>query len=248
MNKPVVALIPSRLASRRLPGKALLNICGLPMIVHVAKRTQLSSLVDEVYVCTDSDQIHSVCVKHNIPVLLTSSEHTNGTERIASVAGRFPGSVIIDVQGDEPLIQPDNIDTVVEFTMNCEFIPEIVLPSIPSLYDSADSVIRVLSSISGRVMYLSRSSLPFPFKSRPQFMNKHLSTICFSPGSLERYISFPRSYFESIEDIELLRAIENDMSVFSLQISGNSHSVDILDDVAKVEFAMTNDSLLHQYI
>ena len=247
MNKPVVALIPSRLASRRLPGKALIDICGLPMIVHVAKRTQLSNLVDEVYVCTDSDQIYSICLKHNIPVLLTSTEHTNGTERIASVADQFPESFIVDVQGDEPLIQPQNIDTVVDFSLNCSSKPDIVIPTIPSVYDSGDSVIRVLSSNSGRVMYLSRSALPFPFKSRPQFMNKHLSTICFRPGSLERYVSFPRSYLESIEDIELLRALENDMSVFSLQISGNSHSVDILDDVAKVAFAMKDDPILRQY-
>ena len=161
------------------------------MIVHVAKRTQLSQLVDEVYVCTDSDQIRNICIKHNIPVLLTSSDHTNGTERIASVSGQFPGSFIVDVQGDEPLIQPENIDTVVDFTLNCDFKPDIVIPTIPSIYDSGDSLIRVLSSTSGRVMYLSRSTLPYPFKSRPQFMNKHLSTICFSPGSLERYISFP---------------------------------------------------------
>lgn len=248
MTNPVVALIPSRLASRRLPRKALLEICGVPMIVHVAKRAQLASVVEEVYVCTDSPEIIEVCEKHNISTIETCSDFANGTERIASVASRFPNSYIVDVQGDEPLIDPSNIDKVVDYALNSEFKPEITIPTLLSDFGSPDSIVRVMSSVSGRVMYLSRSQIPYPYVGRPQFINKHLSTICFSPGTLETYSKLPPSIYEEYENIELLRALEDDLKVYSLTLQGSSHSVDVADDIARVRIAMESDSIMASYI
>lgn len=248
MSRPIIALIPSRLASRRLPGKPLLEICGLPMIVHVAKRTQLAHNVDEVYVCTDSEEIYTVCLKHNISVLRTDSSFRNGTERIASLAYRFPDSYILDVQGDEPLINPSNIDVVIDFAITSPLSPDIVIPTIPSEYSSSDSIVRVIASASGRILYLTRAQVPYPFKSRPQFIQKHLSTICFKPTILEKFSSLPPSSLEQYEDVELLRAIENDFSVYACPLSGESHSVDVVDDVARVKLAMSSDPILSQYI
>ncbi|WP_114993566.1 3-deoxy-manno-octulosonate cytidylyltransferase [Synechococcus sp. UW179A] len=247
MNKSTLALIPSRLASRRLPGKPLLEICGMPMIVHVAKRAQLSKSIDKVYVCTDSTEIAEVCSKFNISVKITRGSYNNGTERIADVAKEFPDSFIVDVQGDEPLINPDNIDEVVEFAKSSSKKPDIVIPTIQEQYSSGDSVVRVISSTSNRVMYLTRAMTPHPFRNRPQFIQKHLSVICFRPTILEKFSALPVSKLESFEDVELLRAIENDMNVYSLPLVANSFSVDIHDDVARVKLAMVNDPILLEY-
>tara|TARA_E500000178_G_C16563855_1_gene548538 strand:- start:7 stop:396 length:390 start_codon:yes stop_codon:yes gene_type:complete len=115
MKKEVVALIPTRLESKRLPGKALLELKGLPIIVHTAKRTLMSKKVDRVYVCTDNKKIIEICNTHNINTIKTKKYFNNGTERIASVAHKFKGCHIIDVQGDEPFIDPKNIDMLIEF-------------------------------------------------------------------------------------------------------------------------------------
>ena len=242
-----IALIPSRLDSRRFPGKALHLLEGLPVIVHVAKRAQLSNLIDEVYVCTDSVEIQSVCEKNNINVFFRDEKFHNGTERIASEAYRFPGSIIIDVQGDEPLIDPGNIDKVVSFTRDNISSVEIVIPTISYPYDAPSSIVRVISSTSGRVLYLTRSVCPYPFANKPLICNKHLSVIGFSPGSLEHFIRLPISALESIEGVELLRAVENDMRVFSLPLYGDSISIDVPDDLAIAQVKMSADKIRLMY-
>ncbi len=103
----IVGLIPSRLESVRLPGKAILDICGIPMVIHTYKRALFSKAVDEVYVCTDSSEIVKVCEQYGVPYIMTSSEHSNGTERIAEAENSFSDvDYFVDIQGDEPLINP----------------------------------------------------------------------------------------------------------------------------------------------
>ena len=159
MKKNIV-LIPTRLESRRLPRKALLEIDNLPVIVHTAKRALLAKKVNEVYVCTDSYEIIEVCKKYNIQTILTDSNFTNGTERIASVCERFDNDLIIDVQGDEPLIKPEYIDTLIEKHISHPLNPEIIIPTIKVPYNSDENIVRIISSNSGRIMYLTRGLSP----------------------------------------------------------------------------------------
>lgn len=243
-----ICLIPSRLSSRRLPGKALLEIRGVPLIIHVAKRAMLSSSIDETYVCTDSIEISQACSAYNIPFFLTESHYRNGTERIASVAHQFPGSYVIDVQGDEPLLNPNHIDRVVSFLKNSPFSPDIVIPTLLSPYSSSDSTVRVLTSNSGRIMYLTRATVPYPFAKRPQFSSKHLSIIGFKPKVLERYSALEPTYLEEFEDIELLRALENDFNVYSTELTGDSFSVDLEDDYIKAKLAFESDPFVEKYL
>ena len=244
----IVCLIPSRLSSRRLPGKALLEIRGIPLIVHVAKRAMLSSAINETFVCTDSIEISEACTKYNIPFYLTDSHYRNGTERIASVSHHFPDSYIVDVQGDEPLLNPNHIDSVVDFLISSPLSPDIVIPTLKTPFNSSDSVVRVLTSQAGRVMYLTRSNVPYPFAKRPQFSHKHLSIIGFKPKVLDRYSVLPPSSYEEIEDIELLRAVENDFRVFSTELIGDSFSVDLEDDYIKAKLAFESDPFLEMYL
>tara|TARA_B110000483_G_scaffold98644_1_gene121016 strand:+ start:28767 stop:29504 length:738 start_codon:yes stop_codon:yes gene_type:complete len=242
-----IVLIPSRLESKRLPGKALLDVDGLPIIVHTAKRSSLAKNVDEVYVCTDSDKIISACKEHSIKCIKTKSDFLNGTERIASVCDEFSNSLIIDVQGDEPLIRPEYIDSLIEAHLNHSNSPEIIIPTIEVPYSSSDTIVRVVSSVSGRVMTLTRGNAPYRYKSEVSLVKKHVSVISFTSDALVKYSKLPVSYLENIEDIELLRAVENDMNVYTHKLDGNSFSVDVNDDYLKAKVAMIGDPIRKLY-
>lgn len=247
MIKKIVALIPSRLESKRLPGKALLDIDGYPIIVHTAKRAMLSKIIDEVYVCTDNKEIIDVCKKYDIQTIKTRKNFKNGTERIASVANKFKNYLIVDVQGDEPLTNPNTIDKVINFHLKNKYKPEIVIPTRIMSHDSGETNVRVLSSKSNRIMYLSRAKIPYNYKNTVSFVDKHVSTITFSYSGLMKYKKLKPSPLEIIEDIELLRALENDMNVFSYKIKEKSFSVDINDDYLKAKIAMSNDPFRDKY-
>lgn len=245
----VIGLIPSRLASRRLPGKPLLEIMGLPLIIHVAKRAALSSVLDEVWVCTDSQEIRAVCDEYDVRCTLTPASCENGTERIATTIGGFPfADLFVDIQGDEPLLNPEHIDRVVQFHQSAELKPDIVIPTLRTPYGADSSTVRVLSSKSGRILYLTRQDVPYPFVSRPQFFQKHLSIISFTPAALDAYAKLSRSDYENYEDIELLRALENDFTLLACPLEGDSFSVDQEDDYMKARIAMESDPLTKKYL
>ena len=245
--KNVVALIPTRLESKRLPGKALLYIDNYPIIVHTAKRTMLSKAVKDTFVCTHSDEIIKVCKRYNVPTIKTGRNFRNGTERIASVAKKFKNHLIVDVQGDEPLTNPKTIDKLVSFHLNSIHKPEIVIPTRTMSYDSSETNVKVLSSNSNRIMYLSRARVPHNYKISESFVQKHVSVITFTYKALLNYKKLKPTKFEEIEDIELLRAIENDMKVFSFKIKETSFSVDINDDYLKAKIAMNEDKFRGKY-
>ena len=113
----IIGLIPSRLNSKRLKNKSLVEIDGLPMIVHTFKRAMLAKKLDKVIVCTDSEKIKSVVENYGGNAILTSKKHNNGTERIAEVSKKFNCKLVIDIQGDEPLVSPTDIDQLVKFLL-----------------------------------------------------------------------------------------------------------------------------------
>jgi len=203
----VIVLIPARLESTRLPNKPLLDIDGLPMIVHVAKRTALSKSVDKVVVCTDSIEILLQCFKYEIKCILTKKEHNNGTERIAEAAGYLNAScndILIDVQGDEPLIRPDTIDRLVENFKSKKF--DIMLPYIETS-DSNNSNIVKISTVGNKVIYMSRSDIPYPFSKNVK-LKKHLSIIAFTLSALEKY-SLIKKIAQALEKSKLTNFVQS---------------------------------------
>jgi 3-deoxy-manno-octulosonate cytidylyltransferase (CMP-KDO synthetase) len=242
----VVGLIPSRLGSTRLPAKALLMIDGLPLVIHTMKRAQLAKSLDEVYVCTDSEKIAKAVMKYGGKHIMTRVDHCNGTERIAEAAENIEADFFVDIQGDEPLLNPDHIDRVVaEHHKHPEW--DIVLPSLPIDKPETQHICKVTHDANFRILYLSRAVIPQPFKRRPDFYLKHLSIISFTAESLRHYSKLKPSNLEQVEGIELLRAIENGMTVGTVLLEGDSFSVDIKQDFDKAIERMALDEMRKKY-
>ena len=239
----ILGLIPSRLNSKRLKEKPLLEIQGIPLIVHTFKRAQLSKRLDKLIVCTDSNKIKSVVEKYNGKSALTSKNHNNGTERIYEVAKRYKSKLIIDIQGDEPLLNPSHIDKVVDFHLkNMQF--DIILPTLKFKNPKQQNIVKVVSNKKKEVLYLSRSVIPNNFKENPKYYNKHLSIISFKPSALKNFAYSKVSNLEKIEGIELLRALENDLKIGTFSIKSETFSVDIKEDYLKAIEVFRTDKLI----
>jgi len=177
--------------------------------------------------------------------MITKKSHKNGTERIAEVAKKFRAKLIVDIQGDEPLIQPKHIDQVVRFHLkNPSF--DLVIPSSSLTDPKSKNIVKIVATKKNKILYLSRASIPFQFKSKAIF-KKHLSIITFKPMALQKYSKLPKSNLEKIEDIELLRAIENEMNVGTVFVDSKSISVDIKEDYLTATELMKKDKIRKKY-
>ena len=244
--KKILGLIPSRLGSTRLTKKALLDIDGLPMVVHTAKRAQLSKKLTRVIVCTDSNLIGKECDKHNIEWFITSKRHINGTERIAEVANKIKSDLVVDIQGDEPFIDPNHIDQLVDFHIKNQHF-QIVVPFLKTKFTENRNIVKLVCNKNNKILYFSRSSVPFNFKAKNILMKKHLSIISFHPNSLIKFKKLKQSELEKIENIELMRAIENEMNLGTFEMKGSSFAIDVKDDFLKALILMPTDKKSKKY-
>jgi len=239
----IVGLIPVRLESSRLPNKAILEIAGIPMILHVAKRAMQSKVLDKVVVCTDSYKICDLCVDHKIEVILTKNIHTNGTERIAEAAailGLDKEAIVIDIQGDEPLLKPYMIDHVADYLVkNKDF--DIVVPFIAIFGKESHNKVKLVVS-GNNVVYMSRRNVPYSFL-KDAVYKKHLSIIAFRVSSLFAFAASKPTALEEIEGIELLRAIEIGLKVGTFEEYGETLSVDTKEDYERVQRLMLRDEI-----
>lgn len=243
-----IILIPTRINSKRLPAKALLEIEKIPLIIHTYKRSCLSKIKDDVYICTDSKKIINTCNKFGAKSILTKSSHKNGTERIAEAAKKLKlnkNDIIIDVQGDEPLINPQDIDATINFFMKNNF--DIVVPHINIKFENKVNTVKLLVNDKNKIMWMTRSDAPYYFHSKKKILKKHLSIIIFRYNSLIKYSKLSTTYFEKIESIELLRALENNFNMGSNNIKSNSFSIDIKNDFKKAKKFFKKDKIKYLY-
>jgi 3-deoxy-manno-octulosonate cytidylyltransferase (CMP-KDO synthetase) len=243
-----IILIPTRIESTRLPGKALLLIDNIPLIIHTYKRAMLSSLKDDVYVCTHSKEIIDVCKKYNANFVKTGSSHINGTERIAEASRILrlaSSSIIIDVQGDEPLIDPKNIDQTLKFFLKNSF--DIVVPHLEIKEKTSKNIVKILVDKNNKVNWFSRSNVPYFFNTVSERYLKHLSIIVFKNSALQKYSKLKKTKYENIESIELLRALEGGFSIGSPKLKGDSFSVDVINDYQKAIYYFKKDKIKKKY-
>lgn len=244
----VLGLIPTRIGSTRLPAKPLLEINGIPLVIHTYKRAKLSKKIDDLIICCDDEKILKIAKKFKAKCVLTSKHHNNGTERITEALLKQKSSydLIVDIQGDEPLISPDHIDKVINFhKKNIE--ADIILPTLKIKLADNQNLIKVVTDNKKNVLYLSRAKIPLEFKKKNSFFKKHLSIISFKKDALIKYSSSKKSNLEKIEDIELLRALEIGLKIKTLDLVGDSFSVDVIEDFIKAKEKFKTDKILKKY-
>ena len=244
----VIGLIPTRLGSTRLPSKPLLEIEDLPLIIHTYRRAKLAKLIDDVIICCDDRKILNVAKKFNAKAMITSKKHKNGTERIFEGYKKLKKKydLIVDIQGDEPLINPKHIDEVIKFHKK-NFNYDIILPHLNLDHADNTNIVKIITNLKEEVIYLSRSKLPLEFKKRVKSYKKHLSIISFLPKALEKFNDYKKTPLEISEDIELLRAIEISLKIKTLELKGDSFSIDILDDYKKAVNIFKKDKIFKSY-
>ncbi len=247
--KKIIGLIPTRLNSSRLPNKALLELNNIPLVIHTYKRAKLSKKLHDVIICCDDRKILNVAKKFKAKAILTSKHHVNGTERIAEAFKKINKKydLVVDIQGDEPLISPFHIDKVIDAHIKNFSKADIILPTLLTSKKNNTNLVKVVCDKNNYVLYLSRANIPFEFKTNTKNIKKHLSIISFKPKSLEIFAKSKRTTLESVEDIELLRALELGMKIKTLSLRGDSFSVDVHKDFIKASKFLSSDRYLKLY-
>jgi len=244
----IIGLIPTRMGSTRLPAKPLLEINNIPLIIHTYKRAIMSKKLDDVIICCDDVKILEVAKKFNARAILTSKKHKNGTERILEgyIKQKKKYDLVIDIQGDEPLLNPKHIDEVINFHKK-NFKTDIILPTLNIKNAENTNIVKVITDIKDNVIFLSRTKLPTEFKKKNNSYKKHLSIISFKPEALKKFSKSKKTPLESSEDIELLRAIEIGLKIKTVNLKGDSFSIDVLEDFKKAINQFKKDQIIKHY-
>ena len=237
---PCAVIIPARYASTRFPGKPLHLLAGKPLVQHVWERTRRCRLPDRVLVATDDDRIAAAARGFGADVVMTSPDHQSGTDRIAEAAATLPPDMdVINVQGDEPLIDPDLVDRIADFLASGDPAAGMVT-AVHALHDAADAenpdIVKCVLTTSGRALYFSRSLIPHRRGRHPQqTWWRHMGIYGYRRAFLEQFVQWPPSPLEVTESLEQLRALENGAAIHCLITSHDSPGVDTIQQAQAIE-------------
>ena len=242
MTPKVVAIIPSRLESTRLPNKPLVDIHGLPMIAHVYLRAMLAEQVDDVYVATDSLEVRDIINHIGGKVILTSSDHLCGSDRVAEAARHIDADIIVNVQGDEALLNPFHLSSAARLLIDD---PALDIGILVNDYSKPNSLsdIKVVLDLQDNVLYFSRLDIPCSSKN---FL-KAYHIVPFRSSFLQRYSSLPRTPLEISESNEYLRVLEHGFKIRALKVESSAVSVDTPADLTFVRNSMPDDPFFNIY-
>ncbi len=236
----VVIVIPARFGSTRLPGKPLVLLAGKPMIQHVYERAKMAGQADRVIVATDDERIVKAVETFGGAARMTRPDHRTGTERVAEVAAHEAGDVFVNVQGDEPLLDPVAVDTAVNALLEepAAAIATVATP-IKAPADIMDpNVVKTVLDFDSNGIYFSRAPIPWvrDTGSKIQVRHlKHLGLYVFQRAALLEYPTLPQGELERIEQLEQLRWLENGWKIRVAEVEHDAVSVDVPEDVARVE-------------
>jgi 3-deoxy-manno-octulosonate cytidylyltransferase (CMP-KDO synthetase) len=230
----VIAVIPARLGSTRLPRKMLREIQGRPLVTRVYEAVRSCSQLDDVLVATDSEEIMDACRKHSCKALMTSERHRSGTERVHELAQHLSADVYINVQGDEPLVRPEQIATLLHVMQNAEAqVGTLMTPAAEPDIDNPNAV-KVVTDLSGRALYFSRATIPFDRDSGNPLYFKHLGIYAYRKAGLDRFVQLPESPLEKSERLEQLRFLQNGIPIYVGETPHDSIGVDTEEDLQRV--------------
>ena len=236
----VVVVIPARYASTRLPGKPLVSLAGQPMIQRVYERAKAAHRVHRVIVATDDERIAKAVQAFGGEARMTRPDHRTGTERVAEVAAHETGDVFVNVQGDEPLLDPTAVDTAVHALLE---EPQAAIATVATPMkvtgDIMDpNVCKVVLDFDENALYFSRAPVPWVRDTANKVQArhlKHLGLYVFQRDALLEYPTLPQGELEKLEQLEQLRWLENGWKIRVAEVEHDAVSVDVPEDVARVE-------------
>jgi len=236
----VVVVISARYGATRLPGKPLVSLAGKPMIQRVFERAKLAKTPSQVIVATDDERILQAVEAFGGEARITRSDHRTGTERVAEVAAHVTGDIFVNVQGDEPLLDPAAIDIAVNALL--EDPPAAVATVATTIKTPADimdpNVVKAVLDFAGITLYFSRAPIPWVRDTAGHIVVrhcKHLGLYVFQRDALLEYATLPQGDLERIEQLEQLRWMENGVKIRVAEVEHDAVSVDVPEDVARVE-------------
>jgi len=229
-------VIPSRLASTRLPRKPLAAIAGKSMVERVYEGARGSAALSRLLVATDSAEILEHCRARGIDAEMTSADHVSGTDRIREIASRFPADVYANIQGDEPMVTGAHVDALVAPFLAGPGVDvsTLALPLEPAEASNPNTV-KVVTRIDGRALYFSRSAIPYDRDRGGAAYRKHLGFYAYRAEALARFSTLPPSPLEMAERLEQLRFLENGIDIHVVESPSDTWSVDTAEDLARVE-------------
>jgi 3-deoxy-manno-octulosonate cytidylyltransferase (CMP-KDO synthetase) len=236
----IVVVIPARYGSTRLPGKPLVSLAGKPMIQRVYERARMAERADRVIVATDDERIVKAVESFGGEARMTRPDHRTGTERVAEVAAHVEGDVFVNVQGDEPLLDPVALDTAVNTLLEepAASIATVATP-IKTPADIMDpNIVKTVLDFDGNALYFSRAPIPWVRDTAGKVLArhlKHLGLYVFQRDALLEYPTLPQGDLERIEQLEQLRWLENGWKIRVAEVEHDAVSVDVQGDVERVE-------------
>ena len=230
-----ICVIPARYDSTRLPGKPLKDICGKPMICRVYERAQKSKLADEIIVATDDERILQAVEKNSGRAMMTDKNHKTGTDRLAEVAEKFPDAkIIVNVQGDEPLIEPRLIDELIEQFSDENLQMATVATEITDDEMNNPNNVKVVIDKNNNALYFSRSLIPYPRNKNKSKVYKHIGIYAYRRNFLLEYAKMESTELEQAESLEQLRALENGYKIRVIKSDCKFIGVDTEEDLKLV--------------
>ena len=229
-----VAVIPARLASTRLPRKMLREIAGKPLVGWVYEAVRLSPLLSEVIIATDSAEILDVCRRQGWKAQMTSATHRSGTERVHEVSNSLAADIYVNVQGDEPLVRPEQIASLVNVMKDSAVQVGTVKTLCPQEDVGNPNAVKVVTLPGGRALYFSRATIPYDRDGTQPRYFKHLGLYAYRKPALDLFVSMPESVLEKSERLEQLRFLENGISIYVGETPYDSVGVDTEEDLQRV--------------
>ena len=232
----ILAVIPARLGSTRLPRKVLREIAGEPMIAWVYRAARACPLLDQVLIATDSDEVLSFAQEHLLPAVFTPEDCASGTDRVWAVAQSIPADIYVNIQGDEPLLTPEHFTPLLELFER----PEVQVATLAVRCPAADvqnpNAVKVVTAGDGRALYFSRATIPHD-RDGSGFAGyrKHLGIYAYRTAALERFAALEPSPLEKLERLEQLRLLENGIALYVAEAPGDTIGVDTEEDLQRAE-------------
>ncbi|MBK1834346.1 3-deoxy-manno-octulosonate cytidylyltransferase [Roseibacillus ishigakijimensis] len=234
----MIGIIPARWASSRFPGKPLHPLCGKPLLAHVCERARECKELNHVVVATDDDRIREAAEGFGLEVVMTSPEHPTGTDRIAEAAARYPSaSHFINIQGDEPLIDPTLVDELATILRKDESVDLITaaspLTTAAQLEDA--NIVKVVLNARNDALYFSRAAIPYPRQEGAATALRHIGLYGYRADFLQKFVSWPPAPLEIAESLEQLRALHHGACIRVVLTEHEAIGLDTPEQVSHLE-------------